>query len=313
MTQRSNSAKACAHVSGSRRSTPSGASRSCGERDEPLARKSSYAGANASRILAVPREQRERDEVRERVRVRVEANVDEVRDVRPAEPVAVRAARASRRSSARSPRSTSRRAGRSSAPCPRRGSRTPACSNRAIIVWRKIDAIALSARSARSIARVDGSSSCSISRSTARSCANVDGTSASARPVWYERYGLPLERERPVHDVAELVRERDDVAQLVGVVHEDVREDGLRDRAAVRAADLAGARLRVDVRRGRGSVRKMSPSRGSKSRSESSTIATASVHSTRRSLPTGAYWSASWSLSRPSTSALRTNQRRPSG
>ena len=59
---------------------------------------------------------------------------------------------------------------------------------------------------------------------------------------------LPLERERPVHRVAELVRERYDVAEVVGVVHEDVREHGLRDRGAVRAADLAGARLCVDVR-----------------------------------------------------------------
>src|SRR6478609_712704 len=99
-------------------------------------------------------------------------------------------------------------------------------SNRDIIVWRKIDAIAPSARSASSITRVAGSSSRSISRSTASSCANVEGTSASASPVWYER---------------------DDVAQLVGVVHEDVREHGLRDRVAVRAADLAGTRLRVDV------------------------------------------------------------------
>ena len=58
---------------------------------------------------------------------------------------------------------------------------------------------------------------------------------------------LPLERQRPVHRVAELVRERDDVAELVGVVHEDEGEHGLRDRVAVRAADLARARLRVDV------------------------------------------------------------------
>src|SRR5574340_1019989 len=58
-------------------------------------------------------------------------------------------------------------------------------------------------------------------------------------------------------------------------------------------------------------LRKMSPRRGWKPRSESSTIATASVHSTRRSPPIGAYWSASWSRSSPSTSALRTNQRRP--
>ena len=48
MTQRSNSAKACAHVSGSRRSTPSGTSRSRGEAEAPLARKSRYAGANAA-------------------------------------------------------------------------------------------------------------------------------------------------------------------------------------------------------------------------------------------------------------------------
>src|SRR5204863_2792588 len=58
---------------------------------------------------------------------------------------------------------------------------------------------------------------------------------------------LPLERERPVYGVAELVRQRDDVAQLVGVVEEDVREDGLRDRVAVRAADLAWPRFGIDV------------------------------------------------------------------
>ena len=50
-----------------------------------------------------------------------------------------------------------------------------------------------------------------------------------------------------MHGVAELVRKRDHVAQLVGVVEKDVGLDGLRDRVAVRAADLAEARLGVDV------------------------------------------------------------------
>ena len=59
---------------------------------------------------------------------------------------------------------------------------------------------------------------------------------------------LPLEGERAVHGVTELVRERDNVAQLVRVVEKDVGLDGLRDRVAVRAADLAGPRLGVDVR-----------------------------------------------------------------
>ena len=58
---------------------------------------------------------------------------------------------------------------------------------------------------------------------------------------------LPLEGERAVRRVAELVRERDDVAEAPREVQQDERQDLLRDGRAVRAARLAGARRRVDV------------------------------------------------------------------